>query len=33
MLEIYRTGVLYHLVHAVVALAVALAADACAGRG
>ena len=27
MLEIYRTGALYHLVHAVVALAVALAAD------
>ena len=27
MLEIYRTGVLYHLVHAVVVLAVAFAAD------
>jgi len=27
MLEIYRTGVLYHLVHALVVLAVALAAD------
>ena len=27
MLEIYRTGALYHLVHAVAALAVALAAD------
>jgi uncharacterized membrane protein YgdD (TMEM256/DUF423 family) len=27
MLEVYRTGVLYHLVHAVVVLAVALAAD------
>jgi len=27
MLEIYRTGVLYHLVHAVVVFAVALAAD------
>ena len=27
MLEIYRTGALYHLVHAVVVLAVALAAD------
>ena len=27
MLEIYRTGVLYHLVHAVVLLAVAFAAD------
>jgi uncharacterized membrane protein YgdD (TMEM256/DUF423 family) len=27
MLEVYRTGALYHLVHAVAALAVALAAD------
>ena len=27
MLEVYRTGVLYHLLHAVVVLAVALAAD------
>jgi uncharacterized membrane protein YgdD (TMEM256/DUF423 family) len=27
MLEVYRTGVLYHLVHALVVLAVALAAD------
>jgi len=27
MLEVYRTGVLYHLVHAVVLLAVALGAD------
>jgi uncharacterized membrane protein YgdD (TMEM256/DUF423 family) len=27
MLDIYRTGALYHLVHAVVALAIALAAD------
>ena len=27
MMEIYRTGVLYHLVHAVVVLAVAFAAD------
>jgi uncharacterized membrane protein YgdD (TMEM256/DUF423 family) len=27
MLEVYRTGVLYHLVHALAALAVALAAD------
>jgi uncharacterized membrane protein YgdD (TMEM256/DUF423 family) len=27
LLEIYRTGVLYHLVHALVVLAVALAAD------
>ena len=27
MIEVYRTGVLYHLVHALAALAVALAAD------
>jgi uncharacterized membrane protein YgdD (TMEM256/DUF423 family) len=27
MLDVYRTGALYHLVHAVVALAIALAAD------
>lgn len=27
MLEVYRTGVLYHLVHAVVVLAIALGAD------
>jgi uncharacterized membrane protein YgdD (TMEM256/DUF423 family) len=27
MLEVYRTGVLYHLVHALAVLAVALAAD------